>query len=171
MKKIFTLAFAFAAALCANAQVETSYSLTAEGDTFTIIPEDPAQPYYYWVFSEEEMVEMAEAGYTNDFVLTAYCAYAADEEIHTGNFTDTTDEWWITGEYGTYTILVGPAAPDEETVYTICGPVTALVWNYDGGTTTGIETVNAEAQPAAKMMIDGRVVLNGHYNLNGVIVR
>lgn len=148
---------------------QLDFELVTDGDTFTLIPSDDSHPYYYWVFYEDEYFDYAEV-YGMAYVLNAYVAYAAPEEIFTGTQSDTAQNWYIAGEYGTYYICVGGVTTTDEG-YAIDTNVTELVWHYTD-IPTGIETLGAEsAKPQRKAMIGGRVVLDGRYHLDGTIAQ
>lgn len=152
-------------------EVTLNFTLESDGQNFTLTPSDLDQPYYLWVFSQEEAdLYQSEMGLS---LVDAFGMFAADvwsEDILTGVTTQSgASDWWLE-EYGTYYIVAAPMQKDDR-YYNICGNVTVLEWDYNDGTATAINTVALNANKQAKAMIDGRIVLNGRYGLNGMLVK
>lgn len=149
---------------------DCTFAFESDGPTFTVTPSDLEQPYYLWVFSQEEVDMMLEAGFSLEDFFAMYTEDCSEEDILTGVTTQSgSDDWWLE-DYGTCYVLVAPMAKDGR-FYNMSGEITTFVWDYNDGTTVALDAVAAPAAKAAKAMVNGRIVLGGRYNLNGCVVK
>lgn len=151
--------------------VDLTFTFQSHGTSFTLTPSDPDQPYFMWVFSQDEEAEAAEElDATIEELFLMYAQYASEYDVISGTTTQDGDaDWYFEDEYGTYYVLAVPVR-QEGRKYTVCGNVSKFDWQYTD-TPTAIATLTQSASRAAKAMHDGRIILKGRYGVNGAIVK
>lgn len=151
--------------------VDLTFTFQSHGTSFTLTPSDPDQPYFMWVFSQDEEAEAAEElDATIEELFLMYAQYASEYDVISGTTTQDGDaDWYFEDEYGTYYVLAVPVR-QEGRKYTVCGNVSKFDWQYTD-TPTAIATLTQNANRVAKAMLDGRIILKGRYGVNGAIVK
>ena len=155
---------------------DLTFEFVNNGTSFTLVPSDDEQPYYLWVFSAGE-IEMLEAyGMSMEEAFAYYAEYADDESVFVGTTTqDALEDWYLGEDYGTYYVCAVAVSSyyDEDyemEMYKIVGETQSFVWEYSVETPTAIKALASDAK-VAKAIRDGRILLNGRYNLNGILAK
>ena len=150
--------------------IELNFTFDSDGKTFTLTPSDLEQPYFMWVFSQEEIEYYEDINMTMEEVFFLYADGVSAEDIFVGESTQRGDEDWWLEEYGTYKVMAAPML-QEGRFYTVGGNISSFDWDYNDGTSTSIQGIAANVNAVAKAMVNGRVVLMGRYNLNGTAAK
>lgn len=116
-----------------NGPVFMHFDYSCDSYEFTLDPKEAKQPYYFWVFSEEEKQMLAdEYDMTfEDYMDLLIPEYCDESEIFTGAVTNSYEkDWWI-DELGKYYVVAAPVKYDEESdTYVAAGPYSIFTFDY-----------------------------------------
>lgn len=155
---------------------DLTFEFVNNGTSFTLIPSDEEQSYYLWVFSEGEIEMLEEYGMSMEEAFLLYAEYADEYSVLVGATTqDALKDWYLGDDYGTYYVCAVAVNSyyDEDyemNMYKVVGETQSFVWEYSLDNPTAIKTLASDAK-VAKAIRDGRIILNGRYNLNGTLAK